>query len=395
MLAALGLTGLFVSDPALPDSLPMFLMAAGATASGILVLPSAAFALWRVLGKEAEDFPARVHGFGRYLQPRWWIFALPVVLLLGYLVTGQTDLAWLLLPPLHVLAVGLPVAWLLNLAVRGLPLGSRQRMWGVFGSGLVLAPTLVLIVEGVAGLLFLILAAFGITNQPELMEELISLSEWLVESNPSPELIVNMFSPYLYQPGVVFSVLVFGSVIVPLIEEIFKPIGVWLLVGRNLQPAAGFAAGALSGAGYALFESLALTSGGEDWAVLMMARIGTAVVHILTSGMTGWALVLAWQRGRYLLLGVTYLGAVCIHGLWNALTLFYSFAALGEFGTLPVEPTSVFELAVAAPYALGLLALGGFLAMMQAKRALASSRREMIKPEFDTSEGENRGESVL
>jgi hypothetical protein len=111
--------------------------------------------------------------------------------------------------------------------------------------------------------------------------------------------------------------------------------------------------------------------------------------------MTGWALVLAWQRGRYLLLGVTYLGTVCIHGLWNALTLFYSFAALGEFGTLPVETASAFELAVAAPYALALLALGGFLAMIQAKRALASSRQEVIKLEFDTSEGESHGESVL
>ncbi len=113
-----------------------------------------------------------------------------------------------------------------------------------------------------------------------------------------------------------------------MIEEALKPIGVWLLFGRRLTPAAGFAAGALSGAGYALIESLALTSSGEAWSSLVLARTGTSAVHILTAGLTGWALVLAWQKRRFLPLLLAYLCAVMIHGLWNGLTLMYSFNLL-------------------------------------------------------------------
>jgi RsiW-degrading membrane proteinase PrsW (M82 family) len=85
-----------------------------------------------------------------------------------------------------------------------------------------------------------------------------------------------------------------------------------------LTPVEGFTAGLLSGAGYALFESLALASGGEQWAALVFARIGTAGIHILTTGLTGWALVLAWRRRRFLRLAATYVFVVSVHGVWNA-----------------------------------------------------------------------------
>ncbi|MBN1148702.1 MAG: PrsW family intramembrane metalloprotease [Anaerolineales bacterium] len=371
LLVFMGLVGLAMQELNISDPLPMFMMATAMFISGALTLPSAIYALLRVLGKQLGSLPAALRPLSYILQPGAWVIAFPLVLALGYLVVTFTPLNWLLLPPLHILAVGLPVALLSYMTVRALPLGSAQRKWGVFSSGLVLAPTLVLVLEGAAMVAFALLGGLALANQPELVSELYSLSEWLVYSEPSQEMILELLAPYLFQPAVILAVLAFGSVVVPLIEELLKPIGVWLLVGSNMRPAAGFAAGALSGAGYALFESLALTSSGEDWVFMVVARIGTAVIHILTTGLTGWALALAWQRGRYPLLGVAYLGAVFIHGLWNALTLFFSFATLAKMQNLAVELPPVFAKASVAPFVLAFMALAGFLALLSINRKLA------------------------
>ena len=183
---------------------PMFIMAVGMGFSGALLLPSAYYALWRVLGRETAEIPEALHQLGCLLQPALWIFALPIVLALGYLVGEFTDLAWFFLPFLHILAVGIPVAWLLYLSVRDLPLGSPQRAWGMFGSGLVLAPALILVVEGLAMLALAVLGAIAISGQPGAIEELISLSEWLVENNPTPEEALEALGEYILNPATLY-----------------------------------------------------------------------------------------------------------------------------------------------------------------------------------------------
>jgi hypothetical protein len=165
---------------------------------------------------------------------------------------------------------------------------------------------------------------------------------------------------------------VFTAVIVPLIEEALKPAGVWLLAGRRLTPAAGFAAGVLSGTGYALIESLLLSSGsGEDWAFLVFARIGTGTIHILTTGLVGWALALAWGENRYLRLGAVYLLAVSIHGLWNSLTLVTAFTNLTPAHTQLLSNSSIARLSQFAPYALVGIAGVSFLALIVCNRLLS------------------------
>ena len=167
----------------------------------------------------------------------------------------------------------------------------------------------------VAGLIY-------IAFHPELIQELERLSERLNSLAITPEETMRLLQPYLAWPGVVFVVFAFVAVLVPLIEEAIKPIGVWFLVGVNLSPAEGFVAGLLSGAGYALFENLALTTvNAGNWVGVVLLRIGTGMLHIMTAALVGWALSLAWTRGRYLRLAMTYLAAVLIHGLWNGLAL--------------------------------------------------------------------------
>jgi len=387
-LAIWGMIALVSHSPDFGDPLPMFLMATTAMVASLLMLPSAYYALCRISDRPALDSQALL----RRLHLQWWILALPVVILVGHFVAIHPKIAWLGLPILHPLAIGIPTVWLLYFAIHRLPLGSSQRMWGVFDSGLTLGPFLIFILESLVGLAFLVVFVIYLYTQPGMIEKIMQFSSQL-QQGQSPQVLIEDLRPIMVQPAVIFGMLLFAAVAVPLIEETLKPIGVWLLFGRKLTPAAGFAAGALSGAGYALIESLALSSSGEEWSSLVLARTGTSAVHILTAALTGWAFVLAWQKRRYLQLLLTYLCAVFIHGLWNGLTLMYSFNLLSSLPGSSWMSTVVQTIGFSAPFALILLAMGCFVTLVMINRALqrASFGKQMApaSPSIDHDPGES------
>jgi len=389
-LAILGMVGLVSNSPTFGDALPMFLMAMTSVVGGLLMLPSAYYALWRLMDRPAVDSQAIL----RRLRLQWWILALPLVVLVGHLCASHPKIAWLVIPILHPLAVGIPTIWLLYFAIRRLPLGSSQRMWGVFDSGLTLGPFLIFVLESLVGLAFLMMLVVYLFSQPGIMDKILQLSS-LLEQGRSPEALIEDLRPVLVRPVVLFGILLFGAVAVPMIEEALKPIGVWLLFGRRLTPAAGFAAGALSGAGYALIESLALTSSGVAWSSLVLARTGTSAVHILTAGLTGWALVLTWQKRRFLPLLLAYLCSVMIHGLWNGLTLMYSFNLLVTTTESSWMSTIVHTVGPSAPLALIFLAMGCFIVLVVINHSLrrASPGKEITLAPTGVNEGPD--ESVL
>jgi hypothetical protein len=351
-------------DQAMPveSATPMFLLAAGLFFSGVLLIPSGGLALLDLFGR-GEIGPRWIARF-QLQHPGWLILIAPLALLAGYWVSQNQSLAWLLLPPLHLVAVAIPVWWLYYLGRRGLPTAEAQRTWGVLASGLVLGPVLILIAELAVLLLYLVIGGLYLASNPQLSSDLVNLAQRLSFGAPSPEAVQRLLAPFLLRPVVAYLALVFGAVLVPLIEELIKPIGVWLLVGRQISPRDGFAAGLLSGAGYALFENLAFSSNAQDWAWVVLIRIGTAVMHIFTAGLTGWALALAWRERRYLRLGVAYLTAVTIHGLWNGLTLL---SVGAELAPADAAGTSfVFRVAAITPYALFALALTTFITLLWA-----------------------------
>jgi hypothetical protein len=349
------------------DELQLFLVAAGMAFCGLLLIPSAWYSLRRLMGRPVQGSPA----ITRRVRPTLLIFLFPLLVGAGYWVSQNSGLSWLLLPPIHVLAVGLPILWLAYLAVRDLPAGSPQRAWGSFASGLALSPLLIMAAELAAILAGLGALVVVFMARPELVETVNDLAERLSTSAASPEIVLRILQPVVNNPQVIFTVLVFGAVIVPLIEEALKPLGVWLLAGRRLVPAEGFALGALSGTGYALIESLFLASNSQDWAFVVFARIGTSAMHILTAGMVGWGLASAWQSGRYARLGATYLLAVLLHGLWNGLTLTNLFAGMIE---TPASGAGFFiQIGEIAPYLLGGLAGAALLAILWVNRVLLRS----------------------
>jgi hypothetical protein len=318
----LALTGFLQRSDAAGNPVGIMQWSASLAFAALLALPSTVYAFRRLTSGTQSEPLFRNRRLSWVRLSTLLLLTLPFILLLGNTVSTDEDLAFILLPPLHVFAIALPVFWLVSLALRGLSIGSPQRAWGVFNVGLVLGPGLVLFLEISAAFLILVLSFFYVISQPELLEELTYLSQSLSIVSDNPEAMMRILEPYLTRPSVLLVGLIFVAVIVPLIEELLKPIGVWFLSGNTLTPAEGFAAGILSGAGFALFENLALSSGGSDWVLAVTTRAGTAVVHIFTAAIMGWALVLAWTRRQYLTLMGTFIFAVIIHSLWNALALF-------------------------------------------------------------------------
>ena len=170
--------------------------------------------------------------------------------------------------------------------------------------------------------------------QPELALELQNLSQEIIILGPESEAALDRLAPLLTKPSVMATVLIYIAVLVPAIEEIFKPIGVWFFAGK-LEPAQGLSLGALSGAGYALIETIGVTSQTSEWASLLFSRIGTGLLHITTSALMGAAIVMAWRERRYLRLIGTYLLAVLLHGLWNSLAIIFTFSTLAEMFEQP------------------------------------------------------------
>jgi hypothetical protein len=320
-------------------TLAVLLNTAGMAFAGVLLIPSAGYALLRLVGKSATF---RFH----LRHPSWVIIALPPVILLGHLVS-QVDLAaYFLLPIFHVSAAAISVGWLLALGLRGLSFGSPQLSWGVFSCGLVGAPILSLITELIVLLVIILFGLVYLMQEPQVLEALLELSQTMPEN--ASETAFELLQPYVMKPGILYIALLFSALLVPLLEEFFKPIGVWLLVRRQPTPAQGFAAGLLSGAGYALFENFLLgASAGSDWAVVVIARLGTSLIHVLTTGLMGWALVLAWRERHYLRLAATYFVAVAIHGIWNGTVILTAVSEL--FTDEVIIPDFLVTLGQAAP----------------------------------------------
>ncbi len=348
------LAGLAVTENQLGSAL---LFSTGLGFAGLLMIPSIYFSGRRLFGK-----PPRTSKI--WQRSGWLIFSVPILIYLGYL--SQTNSSWgdFTLPLIHILTNGAAIFWLINRVKRKLPGESDQRFWGVFGSGLTLAPLIALIVE------FLILILFGILwwmllqNKPDQMQEFLSLINRLQQSSVTPAIFERTISRLLESPGVVGTVFIYIAVIIPLVEELIKPIAVWLLLGRNLTPREGFLLGAAAGAGYALFENLTIAADAEIWTFVVISRLGTAAIHILTTALVGWGLASAWTDRRYTRFLMSLIASVSLHGVWNGLNILTALAefphiqpTLGSFGT---------HFASYAPVGLVILALGALMGLFWA-----------------------------
>lgn len=303
-------------------------------------------------------------------MPVWLVIGLLLVAAvtfgIGYFLEDNRSANWLVLPFLTVPAVVLPLAVLFGLGARRLPLSTRWQTWSILGLAMTAAPFLLFVMEiAVAAVIFVGFIVY-IMTQPELAAQMQRLSQQMMILGPQSEAARELISPYLMNPAVMAIALLYISVIVPAIEEILKPLGVWLFARTLSSPAQGFTLGALSGAGYALIETIGISGQqSSEWASLLGSRIGTGLLHITTSALMGTAIVLAVREGRYLRLFGTYLLAVFLHGLWNALAVVFTFSTLAEFLK---QPGRLGTLQPAMMVSMVILAMGLFAILILSNR---------------------------
>jgi len=347
------------------DLLPVITSALSQVMIGLLIIPSAGLALLRLVGRPLTALPGKLQ---KSLDQtgRWLILIWPLVIVTGYVASQLTDWRWLLLPPLSLIATAVPIIWLAAIARRGFVHSSLQRSWGILTSGMVAAPLLATVLE----LAVIFIAAIGwiiwLLANPQSNQNLQLLVQRLSNVSNDAVAIQHILSPYMAQPDVIATVMVIIAGFTPLIEELCKPVAVWLLKDRIQTPSEGFAAGVISGAGFTLVESLGRIGSfsGANWVGVTVTRAGTDLLHILTAGLMGWALVAALREGRYIRLAVTYLLVVTLHSVWNALSLWTSFGPLVNSPKLGQLPD------LFAPLGLGLLAAAMLVILLGSNRRL-------------------------
>ena len=296
-----------------------FLQALNLVVIGLLIVPMGYFNLRHVLGKPET-----------YVKPRnqsvWLISFLAAV---WFLVVLSADRivefsgAWVQITELLIfyISLGLPIIIILWIGLGGIPMGSKRRVWSIFGLGLVLGPLLILISEITIIIFTTFVGVFYFTKTSRLDHELMEFFNQMVGNN-SVEGIQELLIPYLTNPWVIVTILVFVSLIVPIVEEFLKPAGTWLAIKKNMEPRDGFVMGILSGAGYALFETLSAAGGmGDGWGMVLLGRAGTDLLHIFNTGLMGWAMISDWKLNGWLKLIGVYILTIFIHGLWNGFAL--------------------------------------------------------------------------
>lgn len=350
----LGLSALFMLPTEGGVNVQSTIYSAAMFALGILLGFVAIVSLLKFLNNPFADAPVSTS------FPGWWapagLLGAGLILLVGYMIQDIFSIKWLALPILTVPAVILPIWAIVALGARGLFVGSRWRVWGILGVSLTITPFLLFMLEVVIVIGIVVFVVIYVAANPQAAMEFENLSRQLTFIDlESEEQALRVILPYLVKPSVVVPALIFFSIVIPLLEELVKPLGVWLLVGKLDSAAQGFVFGALGGAGFALVETFNVSGQMGEWGIVLFTRIGTGLLHVTTSALMGGAIFPAVRERRYLRLLGTYLLVVLLHGLWNASALTVSFSALagtylqpGRFETLQwISAIGIVVLAVA------------------------------------------------
>jgi RsiW-degrading membrane proteinase PrsW (M82 family) len=280
-------------------------------------------------------------------------------------------LAWIILPALTILVIVPPLWLLFGLGTKGIELGSRWRVFSVLGLGMTLGPLIMIVMEIVLLLVIILVGAIIIAlKQPALFHELVHLGA-ILKRETDQDVILRLLAPYISNPVVIATAIGYIALAVPLMEELLKPLAVWIFAKKIESPAQGFAMGLLSGAAFALIESLnASGDGTSSWPVIVSIRAGTSLLHMTASGLVGWGIVSAFHEKRPSKFFAAYFTAVAIHGLWNACAVGAGLSMVGQFID---KPEWLFNILPAMLCGMSVLGIGMFSVLIASNRKLRSS----------------------
>ena len=254
---------------------------------------------------------------------------------LGIIAAGilalRAQVAWFFLLPLTLLAVAVPVWWLVEFSRRGLPRSTPFREWGSLAIGMTFAPLLIMVIEiGMVVVIALAVLAVFI-SRPDLLDQLQNITQGLDLYQGGIEQLEQLIVQLSRNPVIASALFLMIGVLAPVVEELFKPMAIWFLLKRPLKDSEGFSLGLISGGAFALLESGGLIGQvtRETWVQAVVLRAATGFLHIGLSGFVGYQLVSNWNRKRYGHAILYLFGAAALHGAWNSLALLSSFSTAG------------------------------------------------------------------
>ena len=352
----------------------------------VILVISVWFILQKALGREPIDLPFT------HLFADWHLIPVIGLVLVGLTAGGLAAfseirwLGWLIMPFSTILVIVPPIWLLLGYGSRGLDAGPRWRVFTVLGIGMTIGPVIMVVLELVA-LMGIIIAGVILLAvlEPATFQELMRLSD-IVQTETNPDVLLSLFAPYISNPFAIATGIGYIALIVPLIEELLKPLAVWLFASKIESPTQGFVLGLISGAAFALIESLnASADGTTSWAVIVAVRAGTGILHMTASGLVGWGIVSAFKEKRYGRFFAAYFSAVMIHGIWNAAAIGTGLSAIGEsIG----KPEWLFNFAPALICGLLVMGVGMFVVLLASNRKLRNISKLIVAKENDIIEEE-------
>ncbi len=268
----------------------------------------------------------------------------------------------------------LPIIALVAFGARKLTSGSALRTWGNITFSFSVTMPFILLLELVFVLVILVFVGVWVSSNPALLNQLMAMQEQLTDGLIDPAELERMVFEFLQNPWVLNSALLVIALLIPLMEELFKPMALWFLAGKKLTPSQGFVGGLIAGACFALLETAGSIGIPTDleWFTLLLGRTGTGLLHITLSGLVGWGLAsLFYEKNWGRALG-NYLFAVLMHGTWNL------FALLS--GIIPVLPDPQamgnfpYFLSQAGPFVLFTLAIINFIILVRTNQKLRIAR---------------------
>lgn len=291
----------------------------------LLHLPALYHAIRLLRGREARVRFASLFRFASLSLIAW-----AAVLFLGNWV-AHMQVNSLLLAPLTILAIALPAWWLVEFARRGLPRPASEREWAAVSISITLAPLLILTLEIMLVVAAVITLVVALGWQPEALRQLWQVSlGWQSVSSDRQDLerIMNVLA---HNPAIAAALFGVVGVLAPFVEELFKPLAVWLASARPVQPRDGFMLGMISGAAFTFLESVSQVSQitALDWLPAVLLRCATGWLHIGLSGLVGYGIAQARADKHWGIALVCLLGATALHGAWNSLALLNGFSASG------------------------------------------------------------------
>ena len=349
----------------------------------VLLLVCGWFVLQKAMGHEQADHPFIFPFASWHLIP---VIGLAFAGILAGGIAAYTEITWLgwLVMPAATILVIVPPIWLIfGYGSRGLEAGPRWRVFASFGIGMTIGPAIMIVLEMITllGIIAAGIALLAILN-PDTLQDVMRLAE-IVQSETNETVLLNTLAPYISNPFMITAGIGYIAVLVPFIEELLKPLAVWLFANKIESPSQGFVMGLVSGAAFALVESLnASADGTMSWPVIVSVRAGTSILHMTATGLVGWGIVSMFKEKRYGRFTAAYFSAVLIHGIWNASAAGAGISAVGEsIG----KPEWLLKFVPALVSGLLVLGVGMLVVLIASNRAL---RKATISEENDIKEEE-------